>query len=307
MRIEANTMHPVDCLIIGGGPAGLTAAVYLARFHRKVLVVDAGSSRASLIPVSHNYPGFPDGISGAELLERLRVQVTHYGATIISGEVTSLEKYNDIFKVTVNNKSFSAHMVLLATGVSDHHPLIANWREGILKGKIRLCPICDAYDVTDKNIALLSSIDCSLDHARFIRHYSRDVTLFCLPVAIELPEDERVALQNLGVSVVNEEIRALAAEGEERVKVEGHSGKIFFFDTVYVMLGEATSKHLATDLGARCGPTGRLEVDEHQRTTVEGLYAVGDIVSSLHQVSVAIGQAAIAATGIHNSLHNHYR
>ena len=300
-------MQPIDCLIIGGGPAGLTAAVYLARFHRKVLVVDAGSSRASLIPVSHNYPGFPDGISGAELLERLRAQVTHYGATIISGEVTALEKCNDVFEITINNKSFFALKILLATGISDHHPLIENWRDGVLNGKIRLCPICDAYDVTDKNIALISSIDCSVDHARFIRHYSRDVTLFCQPAAIELSQEARVALQNLNVSVVDEEIRAIASAGEGRVKVQSHSGKIFFFDTVYVMLGEATSKHLATGLGARCGPTGRLEVDEHQCTTVEGLYAAGDVVSSLHQVSVAIGQAAIAATGIHNSLHNQYR
>ena len=307
MKIEDIIMHSVDCLIIGGGPAGLTVAIYLARFHRKVLVVDAGSSRASLIPVSHNYPGFPDGISGSELLERLRAQVTHYGAAIISGEATALEKCNNVFKITINRKSFFAQKVLLATGISDHHPLIENWRDGVLKGRIRLCPICDAYDVTDKKIALISSMDCSLDHARFIRHYSGDVTLFCLPAAIELSHAARLDLQNLGVSVVDEEVRAIASEGEERVKIEVHSGKTFFFDTVYIMLGEATSKHLATNLGARCGSMGRLEIDEHQCTTVDGLYAAGDIVSSLHQVSVAIGQAAIAATGIHNSLHNQYR
>jgi thioredoxin reductase (NADPH) len=300
-------MQAVDCLIIGGGPAGLTAAIYLARFHRSVLVADAGSSRASMIPVSHNYPGFPNGISGTELLERLRAQATHFGATIISGKVTALEKGKDAFKTTINNKSFLAQKVLLATGIADHHPLIENWREGVLKGKIRLCPICDAYDVTDKNIAIVSSLDCCVDHARFIRHYSRQVTLFCLPAAIGLSREAFLDLHNMDVFVVDEAIKTIAAEGEERVKVESHSGKIFFFDTIYVMLGEATSKHLATDLGARCTPTGRLEVDEHQCTTVDGLYAAGDIVGSLHQVSVAIGQAAMAATAIHNSLHTQYR
>src|SRR5690606_22873970 len=109
-------MRSVDCLVIGAGPAGLTAATYLARFHRNVLVSDGGPSRASLIPISHNYPGFPDGVSGAELLTRLRTQAMHYGAQIIAGETTALTKVDDGFEGIINNESIFAHKVLLATG-----------------------------------------------------------------------------------------------------------------------------------------------------------------------------------------------
>lgn len=300
-------MQPIDCLVIGGGPAGLTAAIYLARFHRKVLVVDAGDSRSSLIPISHNYPGFPDGISGTELLQRLREQVSLYGASVITGEVTALEKNNDVFSATVDNKTLIAKTVLLATGVSDHHPLIQHWSESVLSGKIRLCPICDAYDVTDSNIAIISSIECCVNHTKFIRHYSSQITLFSVPAARHLAADERKRLDDMGTTVIEETITAVKADSDGPVIVETETGGKYLFDTVYVMLGEASSKHLATDVGACCLPDGKLDVDNHQCTTVAGLYAAGDLVSTLHQVSVAIGQAAVAATGIHNSLHDQFR
>ncbi len=300
-------MQPVDCLIIGGGPAGLTAAVYLARFHRKVLVVDAGSSRASLIPVSHNYPGFPDGISGTELLERMRNQAVHYGVSIIHGTVTKIEKTNSTFRAMLEEKWICASKVLLATGVADNHPLLEDWSESVLSGKVRLCPICDAYDITDGNIALVSSILCSVDHAKFIRHYSSKITLFCVPGAHLLPDSARARLQEMSVSINEEEIKSIRAGAEEAVLIETYRGNEYSFDTLYMMLGEATSQKLATDVGARVLQNGKLEVDNHQRTTVDGLYVAGDVISNLHQVSVAIGQAAIAATDIHNTLHDQFR
>lgn len=305
-------MRSVDCLVIGAGPAGLTAAIYLARFHRNVLVSDGGPSRASLIPISHNYPGFPDGVSGAELLHRLRTQATHYGAQIVEGETTALTQVNEGFEATINsragnNERILARKVLLTTGIADHHPLIKNWPEGVLNGKIRLCPICDAYDVTDQNIALVSNLESCIDHALFMRHYSASITLFSLPTATQLSPDERIRLQEAGVTLSDEEVIDIAAVDGDAATVESRSGEKSFFDTVYVMLGETPSMQLALELGAHCDSSGTLEVSKHQCTTIDGLYAAGDVVSSLHQVSVAIGQAAIAATTIHHALQSHYR
>ena len=97
LRMNAdNDCH--DCLIIGGGPAGLTAAVYLARYRRKVMVVDSGCSRASLIPASHNCPGFPDGVGGEELLARLRCQAAHYGVSVVPVEITALQRKGNVFE-----------------------------------------------------------------------------------------------------------------------------------------------------------------------------------------------------------------
>src|SRR5215210_2199336 len=110
----------LDCLVVGGGPSGLIAAIYLGRFRRDVRVIDAGGSRASLIPTSHNYPGFPDGISGRELLVRLREQARRYGAQLTAGNVEHLEQGADCaFRARAGTEVVEARTVILATGAMD--------------------------------------------------------------------------------------------------------------------------------------------------------------------------------------------
>ncbi len=116
--------HTFDCVIVGGGPAGLTAAVYLGRFKRRVLVVDAHSSRARYIPTSHNCPGFPDGISGTELLIALRQQARQFGARFKRGTVLSLSRRSDGFVLKTRSATISAATVLLATGIVDILPRV---------------------------------------------------------------------------------------------------------------------------------------------------------------------------------------
>src|SRR5579875_1755194 len=105
----------LDCAVIGGGPAGLTAAIYLARFRRRVTVFDAGRSRAEWIPRSHNLPGFPDGVHGPVLLEKMREQARRYGAALQRTEVGSLERQGGVFVVGVDGEPVQARTVLLAT------------------------------------------------------------------------------------------------------------------------------------------------------------------------------------------------
>ena len=307
-------MQIIDCLVIGAGPAGLTAAIYLARFNRSVVVADGGASRASLIPVSHNYPGFPAGVTGGQLLSRLREQALQYGATIITAKITALEQRDGLFIGTFNKdkspndqQQIFAKKVVLATGIHDEHPSVENWSAGVRTGKIRLCSICDGYDVIDQNIAVVSTLKCALDHAIFLRTYSKQITLFCAPSANYLPDDMRATLDAANVVVNNETVETFRISDTEKPVVIAQSGKEFAFDTVYVMLGEAKDSHLAIELGALCAATGRLVVNEHQCTSIDGLYAAGDVVNVLHQVSVSTGQAAIAATNIHNTLPYNYR
>jgi thioredoxin reductase (NADPH) len=112
--------RPLDCIIIGAGPAGLTAAVYLLRYRLRIAIVDRGGSRATLIPRSHNYPGFPDGVPGHELLARLREQVRRYGGHITDGEVLSLQKREDgDFEARMSTSAIVARKALLATGIED--------------------------------------------------------------------------------------------------------------------------------------------------------------------------------------------
>ena len=113
----------LDCLVIGGGPAGLTAAIYLARFHLDALVVDGGKGRAATIPCTHNHAGYPDGISGAELIGLMKEQAQRYDAKIIDGTVSRLEQCGDgLFEAEWGSGPVKARTVLLATGVSNRRP-----------------------------------------------------------------------------------------------------------------------------------------------------------------------------------------
>ena len=146
--------EPLDCLVVGGGPAGLSAAIYLARFRRRFRVIDGGLSRAATIPLSHNHPGFPDGIGGPALLARMRRQAEVYGARIDSGLVEGLERRrgDDTFVAAVGNDGevVRARTVLLATGVMDIEPDLPDVLGAVRRGLVRHCPICDAYEVIDR-------------------------------------------------------------------------------------------------------------------------------------------------------------
>lgn len=152
---QANPQTAVtDCLIVGGGPAGLTAALYLARFRRSCLVVDAGSSRAAWIPRSRNYPGFPPGISGNDLLARLREQAAGYGARLEHGQVEHIEPHVEGFSVRYGERSCITRRIILATGIEDRLPDMPDIEPAIHAGKVRLCAICDGYEVDGDNVAV---------------------------------------------------------------------------------------------------------------------------------------------------------
>ena len=293
----------IDALIVGGGPAGLVAAVYLARFRRHVVVVDAGSSRASLIPLSHNCPGFPDGIAGNELLRRLREQARLYGATIVEDRVDTVARRTDkAFVAHCATQSFAAHALVLATGVVDIEPELPNLRDAIRQGLIRHCPICDGFEVIGQRVAVIGGGTKGVHEARFIRHFSDTLTLFSLGPA-GISDAERDSLRTSGIGLVEAAVTEVHREGRSIVGLETADARIHRFDTLYSALGSIRHCALAREVGADCADDGSIRTDEHQQTSVPGVYACGDIVhDTLNQIAVAAGHAAIAATAIHNSL-----
>lgn len=161
-----------DCVIVGAGPAGLTAAVYLARFHRRVFVFDGGRSRARWIPESHNCPGFPGGISGEVLLTRLCAQLAAYDAPVARTCVKTVRRSGDNFEVAGSDGSLArARTVLLATGIVDRLPDVDWAEQAIAVGALRLCPVCDGYEATDRRIAVYGPGLSALDHAVFLRTF----------------------------------------------------------------------------------------------------------------------------------------
>jgi thioredoxin reductase (NADPH) len=294
----------LDCLVIGGGPAGLTAAIYLARYRRTVLLVDSGNSRAALIPESHNYPGFA-GIPGPELLARLREQALSYGTTIRDYAIGSLRRASEGgFSTECAAGELTARSVVLATGLIDESPEIDGMTDPVAGGLVRYCPICDGYEATDKKIGVVGPFASAGKKALFLRTYSRDVWLFATDV-----RDRSASLQDqlsrAGIQVGRKPHRIERKGSSMTIVAEDDSRHEL--DVLYPALGCYVRSELATALGAQCTELGSLKVDEHQQTTVDGLYAVGDVVTDLHQLSVAIGHAAIAATHIHNRLPPNYR
>lgn len=288
-----------EILVIGAGPAGLTAATYLARFRRRVLVADGGASRARWIPVSHNMPGFPDGITGDAILSRMTEQAVEYGAVIEPGRVETLARDGDGFIARLNGRVLCVRAVLLATGVIDHHPDLPGVERAIERSLVRICPICDGYEAIDKAVAVIGDDDKGVSEAAFIRTYSDRVTLIHVGPA-ETPVD-MAALKRLGIAFIRASIDDVRLEGD-RVTALGWGGTSQAFDLVYSALGTSANAELAQSLGAQLGDDGRLVVDSHQATSVKGLYAAGDVVRGLNQIAVASAEAALAATAIHNGL-----
>lgn len=290
-----------DCLIVGGGPAGLTAAIYLARYRRKVIVIDAGQSRAAWIPTSHNYPGFEAGIGGRDLLARLAEQADQYGAELRRGEVTKIEKDGDVFVATAEGKEACAKRVLIATGIVDEAPLMPGLKDAVYEGALRFCPICDGYEAQGESIAVLGHVETAWRKAIFLRTYSKDVTLLCIDDPGNITYECRQELTNAKVNFPHERAVDVDRSGE-KIAVLLESGERRTFDVLYPALGCEVRSQLALDLGAKATGNGNLLVDDCQLTSVKGLYAAGDVVSDLHQISVGLGHAAIAATKIHNEL-----
>ena len=292
----------LDCLIVGGGPAGLTAAIYLARFHLKLKVVDAGKSRASWIPLTRNHAGYPDGISGKDLLAAMRAQAQKYGASIETGRVTRLDRIEGGFEAEWGSGPVTARTVLLATGVTNRRPPMDEdlHDEALRRGLIRYCPICDGYEVTDKKVGVIGSGAHGVAEAVFLRSYTADITLIAPDQAHQLSAEDQAQLREFGISSVNGPCQAVAID-KNCITVATAEG-FHTFDSVYPALGSDTHTELAVQVGAALSDAGCVLVDDHQRTRVPGLYAAGDVVIGLDQISHAMGEGGVAATTIRNDL-----
>jgi thioredoxin reductase (NADPH) len=290
-----------DCLIIGGGPAGLTAAIYLTRFHLTAKLVDAGKSRAGWIPCTHNHAGYPDGISGKELIALMKAQAQKYGTSIVTSRVGRLDVVDGGFKAEWGEGSVVARKVLLATGVTNRRPPMDEdlHDEALARGLIRYCPICDGYEVTDKKVGVIGDGSHGLAEAVFLRGFTEDITLIAPHSAHELSAEDQARVKEYGIRTLDGPCSAVAAH-EDCIVVDTADGH-HAFDSVYPALGSDMHNELAVQVGADL-KDGNIVVDSHQRTSVPGLYAAGDIVLGLDQISHAMGEGGVAAVTIRNDL-----
>lgn len=293
-----------DAIVVGAGPAGLSAALYLARFRRRVLVLHDGKSRALRIPKTHNAPGFPHGVAGTELVARMLAHAQRFGAEVRQAEIAKARKQGDAFVLeSKGGERFRTRALILATGLFLNQLLLddATHEQAIADGVLRYCPVCDAYEHTDRHIGVIGCNVNGAAEALFLRQYSEQLTLMPHNYA-ELTEPQRQQLARAGITVIDTPVaHYIPDQTGINVYLKGQTQPLRF-DVVYPALGCRQRTELAVQLGLEVDESGSVEAHSPYATAIEGLYCAGDIVDGLDQISVAMGHGAIAATKAHNWL-----
>lgn len=292
-----------ETIVVGAGPAGLTAALYLGRYRRRVLVLHDDTARALNIPLTHNAPGFDQGISGPDLIARMTSHALEYGAEIEEVLVTRAARCGDGFELLGKaGQTLRARTLILATGLRlNQIPIDAEtYQSAINAGVLRYCPVCDGYEHIDARIGVIGCDTQGAADALFLRRYSADVTL--LPKAYaNLKGQELQQLEGAGVTTIEAPVRRYRVS-ELSMSVGLADRRLLEFDVVYPALGCRPRTELARMLGIPVGDDGCLPADTPFESVVPGLYSAGDVVEGLDQINVAIAHGAIAATKAHNWL-----
>ena len=288
-----------DCIIVGGGPAGLAASVYLARLNRHVIVVDEGNSRASLIPRSYNHPAFPDGVPGQVLLDLMHDQAARFGVEHLAARTDMLERIDDGFQCRAAGRLLRSRAIICATGLVDVLPPWPNAKELVRNGNLRLCPICDGYEINGAPVVVIGNNRRAMKEAAFLLSFTDDVTVATLGAKPEgqTPADIRPPIRLLTARLARHE-----PVPEDCMALEFLGGVAMERVAVYSALGCRPQSLLAQAIGVKLDEEGRIPTDQHQRTGVRFFYAIGDVVTGLNQLGVAMAQGEIAAVTAHNDL-----
>jgi thioredoxin reductase (NADPH) len=205
-----------------------------------------------------------------------------------------------MFSITAGGSRWAADFLVFATGVTDVLPPVAAAGGQVREGLLRCCPVCDAYEVADRELAVIGSGACAAGEALFLTTYSSRVTLVTLGRPADLTEEAFARLWAAGVSIVAEQVQEIAAEGDGvRIRL---AERVLRFDAIYAGLGVRPRTELAASLGVKLDADSRIVTDSRQRCSMPDCYAAGDAVTGLNQLAVAMAQAEIAAVDIHNRL-----
>jgi thioredoxin reductase len=284
-----------DVLIIGGGPAGLSGALVLARARRTVTVVDAGEPRNATAEHMHGF-FTRDGMPPARLLETGRTEVRGYGGEIVSGRVTRAEEG---FVLTLaDGTRLKGRRLLITTGVTDVLPDIPGLRDRWGR-EVQMCPYCHGWEVRDRRIVVLGTSPNSIHQASLVRQWSADVTF----VAPKAPEGEDAArLDARGIPVVAGEVQRVVVENDRLTGLELADGSVLPCDAVFLAPEWVAKDGPLTDLGCEMGDDGFVKVEATGRTSVPGVWAAGNVVTPAGQVIMAAAAGSMAAAMINADL-----
>lgn len=295
------TPEAYDAVVVGGGPAGLSAALWLGRYRRRVLVFDIGEPRNEPAWAVHGYPGLTDP-SPLELRRRLQQQALGAGAGTRGGQIGRVEGAKGSFILhPEEGDAVHAKRVVLAYGLRDYIPDLEGIRE-LYGTSVFHCPDCDGPSVADTRIGVIGWDRNGANQAMYLRHWSDRVTLLAHGRPLDLTGEAAAALDGSGVEVCRERVVRVVGHGGNLTQAELEGAEPLRLDALFFHLGSEPRCNLAEQFGCDLDDEGYISVDRGQETSTAGVHAAGDITGHPHLASIASAEGVRAALAIHRSL-----
>lgn len=290
-----------DAIVVGGGPAGLSAAMWLGRYQRRALLFDAGEPRNEPAWAVHGYPGIVDP-SPLELRRRLQQQALGERVETRAGEIVKVDGEKDAFRAyTRSGDVHAARRIILAYGLRDYLPDIDGLDE-LYGTTVFHCPDCDGPSFADTHIGVIGWDRYGANLALYLRHWSPEITLLTHGRHLELDDDEARIVEDNGISVITEPVSRIDGHGGNLTQAEFHNREPLRLAAVFFHLGSEPRCELGEQLRCDLDDDGYIIVDKGQETSNPGVHAVGDITGHPHLASIAAAEGVRAALAVHRSL-----
>ncbi len=301
VKVDKIDMKQTDCdvLVVGGGPAGLSAALYMARFDRQVLLFDTGQGRSSWHQTNYNYLGFVGGIKAQDIRRVGYEQIADYPQIrVIQEPIEAMEKGDDIFVARSAESEWSGRSVILCTGVTDRWLKFPGWREYVGRSMF-WCLTCDGYSSRGMRLLAIGNNEGAAITTLQLQRFAPVVALLTNNPDFEIRDEILKRLESANIPLIHDEVESVEGHDGQFEWLTTKGGKKIEFDRLFSLMGASPRVKLAEDLGVRLYKNHYIWVDKEQKTNVPGVYAAGDVTYlHSHQIGTAVhegGQAACAA------------
>jgi thioredoxin reductase (NADPH) len=291
----ADTIY--DALVVGGGPAGLSAALYLARYDRTVALFDTGKGRSTWHQINHNYLGFPGGVPARELRERGRQQLAEYGqVTCLEHKIERIERRNGIFTAYGQAGEWRGSTVILCTGVIDHYPHFDGWEEYVGRSMF-WCITCDGYGCRDARVVVVGNTNQAAAEALQLQRFSHQISVLTDSHNCRIDDKFQQRLTKAKIPLIHDKIVTAIGQDGHFEALTTKNGQRIELDQLFCQHGATPITQLAEDLGVVLSRDGYICVDTEQKTNVAGVYAAGDVTRlHSHQITTAVHEGGMAAS-----------
>jgi thioredoxin reductase (NADPH) len=297
--MPGSTRRPYDCVIIGGGPAGLSAAIYLARFNRSVIVADHGSGRSTTHETNDNYLGFPEGIRSTDLRDLGRRQAERFGAEFIECKIEDVSRTEDGFRAACDGIELHGRTLIFATGVRDYLPEFENEDVNDFFGKsLFWCITCDGHKVRHRRVMVVGRDDEAATTTLQFLNFTPELTLVTNrpPGEHKISDKKQRQLADANIPLVEGRIKKVYGDDGFMDAAELDDGRCFDVDFMFSQQGARPNTLLARPLGIDLDAVGYIKVDQEQRTNVPMVFGAGDVTREYaHQVVTAAHEGSTAA------------